>query len=258
MPLFDAHCHLQDERLAPRLDAALARARTAGIAAWVCCGTAEADWEAVRALAAREPGVLPSFGLHPWYVAPRSPGWFAGLRTALAATPAAVGEIGLDFALADADAAAQEEVFLAQYELSRELVLPASLHCRRAFGRLLELLQARGPHPAGFVLHSYGGPAELVAPLAAFGAHFSFSGALTRPHARRARAALAAVPPERLLLETDAPDLPPTLPERVELNEPANLVHVLRAAATILGASEASLAARTWDNGQRLYAKVLR
>lgn len=258
MELFDAHCHLQDARLAEGLADALQRAVAAGVAGWMCCGSAENDWPAVRAVAGAFPAVRVSFGLHPWYAGARQPGWLDRLRALLAAQPhAGVGEIGLDHALEAADLAAQEQVFLEQFALSIELRRPASLHCRRAFGRLLELLPRFGKHPAGFVVHSFSGAAELVAPLARLGAFFSFSGSITRSGNRRGHAALRAVPADRLLIETDAPDLPPAIDGRVPEgpNEPANLTHVLRAAAALLERPEADLARQLWANAQQLFPR---
>ena len=258
MELFDAHCHLQDGRLAAGLVGAMHRATAAGVAGWMCCGSAENDWPAVLAVASAFPAVRISFGLHPWYVGGRQPGWLDRLRAVLAAQPhAGVGEIGLDHALEDADLAAQEQVFIEQFALSIELRRPASLHCRRAFGRLLELLPRFPAHPAGFLVHSFSGAAELVAPLAKQGAYFSFSGSITRSGNRRGHAALRAVPVDRLLIETDAPDLPSVIDGRVPEgpNEPANLVHVLRAAAGLLGMPDADLARQLWTNAQQLFPR---
>ncbi len=258
MQLFDAHCHLQDEKLAGDLAGVMARAAAAGVAGAMCCGSAESDWSATLAVAGNFPAVRVSLGLHPWYVAARQPGWLDRLRTLLAAHPrAGIGEIGLDHALEDADLATQEQVFLDQFALSIELQRPASLHCRRAFGRLLELLPRFGAHPAGFVIHSFSGAAELVAPLARRGAYFSFSGSITRSGNRRGHAALRAVPVDRLLIETDAPDLMPVIAGGVPdgPNEPAHLVHILRAAAALRAMPEATLAARLWDNAQALFSR---
>ncbi len=256
MQLFDAHCHLQDEKLARDLAGVLARAAAAGVASAMCCGSSESDWPATLAVAEKCPGVQLSLGLHPWYVGARQPGWLDRLGALLAAHPhAGIGEIGLDHALEDADLAAQEQVFLDQFALSISLKRPASLHCRRAFGRLLELLPRFGKHPVGFLVHSFSGAAELVAPLEKLGAYFSFSGSITRSGNQRGHAALRAVSAERLLLETDAPDLMPVIAGHVPdgANEPANIVHVLRAAAELRGTTEAELAALTWANARRLF-----
>lgn len=108
MRLFDAHCHLQDERLVTRAAAVFEAAGREGVAGFCCCGTEEGDWGAVADLAAAHPGIVPAYGLHPWYISPRSPDWSAALAARLAANPrAAVGEIGLDHAIADHDDADQ-------------------------------------------------------------------------------------------------------------------------------------------------------
>ena len=256
MQLFDAHCHLQDEKLAGDLAGVMARAAAAGVAGAMCCGSSESDWTATLAVAEKFPTVQISLGLHPWYARERQPGWLDRLRALLAAHPrVGVGEIGLDHALENADLVAQEHVFLDQFALSIELRRPASVHCRRAFGRLLELLPRFPAHPVGFVIHSFSGAAELIAPLAKSGAYFSFSGSITRSGNRRGHAALRAVPIDRLLLETDSPDLMPAIAGLVSEgpNEPANLVHVLRAAAALRGIAETDLATQTWANAQRLF-----
>jgi TatD DNase family protein len=260
MQLFDAHCHVQDERLAPHREAVLARARDAGIARLMCCGSAEDDWGAVQALAERYPAIGASYGLHPGYMRDRTPGWLDGLGRRLSDSRAAVGEIGLDHMLDPATFAEQEEVFVAQLRLARDLGRPASIHCRRAWGRMMDVLQ-RTELPDGLLFHAFSGSRELVAALLPLGARFSFSGTITRSHNRRGREALTAVPLDRLLIETDAPDLAPVLPadaapvcdDRGVVNEPAHLVHVLRSVAAIQGVSEEDTALRTWENAAGLF-----
>ncbi len=257
MKLYDAHCHLQDERLEATLDDALARAREAGVERFMCCGSMESDWEATVRLAQRE-GVRISLGLHPWYVRERGSDWLAKLKEAVGAGAVAIGEIGLDFALADADRELQEELFLAQWRLSVERRLTVSIHCRGAAGRLMELIEAEGAHPVGFVLHSYGGSAEMVPRFASLNGWFSFSGSLTRPGNKRGPAALLAVPKERLLLESDAPDLAPHRPGQppVDVNEPALMVHTLARAAELLEMDQEALAHLTFANATRLFENM--
>lgn len=281
MRLFDAHNHLQDGRLEARRPRLLAEARAAGVARMVVNGSTEADWPAVAALAREQPDlILPAFGLHPWYLRERGDGWETRLAAQLDATPrAGVGEIGLDRWILECPSAAraavasgleapppplaeQEEVFCAQMRLAAELDRPASIHCLRAWGRLVERLRA-GPRPArGFLLHSYGGPAELVAPLAKLGAYFSFPGYFLHTRKARQREAFQAVPPGRLLVETDAPDQ--LLPEALDrhplrdadgraLNHPANLAAVYEGLAALRGMPVTELAARTEENFHRLF-----
>jgi TatD DNase family protein len=208
MRLYDAHNHLQDERFGGRQEELLAVCRREGVAAMVVNGAGEADWPAVAALARRHPDlVIPGFGYHPWYVGKRTPAWREELERVLRETPGAViGEIGLDRWKRGLDLVAQEEVFTWQLRLAAERNLPASIHCLQAWGKLVELLRA-GPRPArGVLLHSYGGPVEMIAPLAALGAYFSLPGYFAHERKQRQRETLRHVPPDRFLIETDAPD----------------------------------------------------
>lgn len=261
--LYDAHNHLQDARLASHRAEIVAAVGRSGIARMVVNGACESDWPDVLALARAHAWVLPSFGYHPWYVGERTPHWRGRLVEYLDAVPSAVGEIGLDRWKPGLDYAGQEEVFLWQFRLSAERNLPASIHCLQAWGRLFDLLRA-GPRPArGFLLHSYGGPAEMVAPLAKLGAYFSLPGYYAHERKARQRETFKLVPRERLLIETDAPDQ--SLPEsRMQhplpadtngkpVNHPANLRPVYEFAADLLGEKLEPLAAQVEENFRRLF-----
>ncbi len=224
-----------------RLNFALERASDAGVECLMSCGSSEEDWQQVADLSPSRPLMLRSFGLHPWYVKERSPKWKDNLVSFLRGQPSGIGEIGLDHAVENRNDQEEEDVFVAQIEIARELKRPVSIHCRRAWERMLELLAAFGKHAPGIVIHSYSGSAESVKPLAELGVYFSFSGAITRETNERGRAALQVVPLDRLLIETDAPDLMPVLPadETRDLsldhpvNEPANLVFILHKVAEL-------------------------
>jgi TatD DNase family protein len=224
MRLYDAHNHLQDERFGGRQAELLAACRQVGVARMVVNGSCEADWPEVFAVAASRQSaadpietevrrsaesplrILPSFGYHPWYVHQRTADWLQNLIRHLDAVPSAVGEIGLDRWKPGLAYDGQEEVFVAQLRLAAERNLPVSIHCLQAWGRLFDLLKA-GPRPErGFLLHSYGGPQEMVKPLADLGAYFSLPGYYAHERKHRQRETFRHVPRERLLLETDAPD----------------------------------------------------
>jgi TatD DNase family protein len=264
----DAHSHLQDPRLAAHLPQVFARAQAAGVGRIHVDATCEADWPAVAALADAHPEtVLVSFGVHPWFIRDRSAGWLQNLRDVLASRPAGIGEIGLDARLGDDLDADREAVFRAQLDLSYELALPASLHCRDAWEPMLKILFALPPHPAGLLIHAYSGPPDALAPLADKNVHVSFGGTLTRPKNLRARENAMRVPAGRFLLESDAPDLPPTLPEGTAphligadgklLSEPAYVPRVGRLLADLRGATPAAIAAETTATARRLFAKLL-
>ncbi len=296
MRLFDAHNHLQDERFAGRQDDLVALCRSIGVARMVVNGSAESDWGAVAELGRRHPDlVIPAFGLHPWYVHERTAGWRDQLERHLDTMPEAViGEIGMDRWILDCPPAAragispelathqvaplaeQELVFGEQMRIAAERNRPASLHCLQAWGRLEEQLRT-GPKPAcGFLLHSYGGPAEMVKSLAGLGAYFGFPGYFLHERKARQREAFRMVPEDRLLVETDAPDqrLPATDelgrvldgkvggeeegvalvgPDGRPLNHPANLRLVYRGLAWVRGTEVEGLAGRVEVNFGRLF-----
>lgn len=265
--LYDAHNHLQDERLGPDPAPLLRAAENENIAAMVVNGASEADWATVLSLALQWPMVIPSFGYHPWYVRERSEQWLERLREHLDSVPSGVGEIGLDRWVKGHDLADQEAVFIPQLRLAAQRNLPVSIHCLQAWGRLLEILEAE-PRPAcGFVLHSFGGPAEMIPALTVLGAYFSLPGYYAIERKQRQRDTFRHVPPDRLLIETDAPDqsLPPErvrypLPEREgrPVNHPANLAAVYAFAAELLGEPLEQLALRVERNFLRVFGGISR
>lgn len=266
MRLYDAHNHLQDERFGGQQAALMEACRKAGVTAMVVNGACEEDWPEVLVLARAWPEVLPSFGYHPWYVHQRSPCWLERLGQFLDLIPSAVGEIGLDRWKSDLAYEGQEEVFVAQLRLAAERNLPVSIHCLQAWGRMLELLRSH-PRPAcGFLLHSYGGPVEMVRPLAELGAYFSLPGYFAHARKVRPQEVFRRVPLDRLLVETDAPDQP-LPPERClhrleepqtgrPLNHPANLRAVYAFAAELRGMPLDELADQVEANFQRLFGRV--
>jgi len=264
--LYDAHNHLQDDRLRPHGASAVAASSRIGLAKMVVNGSCEDDWPQVEALARQYPQVIPSFGYHPWYVKQRSPRWQQTLVEFLDRIPSAIGEIGLDRWIKNHDLPQQEEAFAWQLRLAAERDLPVSIHCLQAWGRLLELLEA-GPRPkCGFLLHSFGGPQEMIIPLARLGAYFSLPGYFAHGRKVRQRETFRHVPPDRLLIETDAPDQ--SLPdERNEfplvdaatgkpLNHPANIVAVYRFAGELLGEPLEVLSVRVEENFLRLFGNL--
>ncbi len=262
MRLYDAHNHLQDSRLdavRPSLDASL---RQTGLVEAVVNGSAEDDWAAVAALARAHAWVRPSFGLHPWYVRERGPGWLEELRKHLLTFPSApVGEIGLDRWIENPDIEAQTACFQAQLDLAVELERPATIHCLRAWGLLEAGMKSRPLPRRGFLLHSYGGPVEMVPAFVKMGGYFSLSPYFG--HARKAAqlATFAAVPLDRLLAETDAPDMWPPDDLNLEplncdgkpVNHPANLRVSYELLARARGMAGEELAGHIELNFRRLF-----
>jgi TatD DNase family protein len=218
-------------------------------------------------LARRFPEVIPSFGYHPWYVNERTSEWKEAMLRHLDAIPSAIGEIGLDRWIENHDLPRQEEVFIWQLRLAAERNLPVSIHCLQAWGRLLELLKTTPRPVCGFVLHSYGGPREMIGPLSDLGAYFSLPGYFAHERKGRQRETFKSVPRDRLLIETDAPDQ--LLPEsRTQyplkdasgkpVNHPANLKAVYEFAAELLGERMETLAAQAEENFRKVFGGVMR
>lgn len=248
----DAHCHLDDERLAELEAEVFARAHAAGVTGFVVAGVDPDSWARQRALAARRPGVRWTAGLHPCAVASLADEAAAAAMSALPAAfegphPATgLGETGLDTRFCARETLPrQEHVFRASLALARALDVPVVLHLngQGTHARALGVLRADGLPRAGGMVHAYSGSAELVADYVALGLHISFAGTVCRPEARKVHAAARAVPASRLLLETDAPDLTP--PELPRPNEPAALLAVARAVSALRGDAAHDLLARS-------------
>ncbi|KAL9681529.1 hypothetical protein QQ045_013314 [Rhodiola kirilowii] len=290
MKLFDAHCHLQDPRIFIKAPKLLETAIDSGVVRFAVNGVSEKDWGVVKQMGETYPSVTPCFGLHPWYVGERSSEWLTTLKQYLNNTPsAAVGEIGLDKGThgRTVDFTDQVEAFRSQLKLAKEVKRPASIHCVRAFGNLLPILKEMGPFPAGIILHSYLGSAEMVPEFAKLGAYFSFSGYLMFMKEQKAKKMLKTVPLERILMESDAPDALPksdltsifliegddSITEALEkqrqgtisvgadklplpkemLNHPANIHTVLDYVANLLGMPKEELGELSYSNAIRVF-----
>jgi TatD DNase family protein len=253
MHLFDAHCHLQDKRIFAKAGDIVARAREAGVTHMLCCGTRESDWDAVKALAARYPEIIPAFGLHPWFAGERSDAWLEKLETLLREVPAAaVGEIGLDHVIDERNDEDQAMVFIAQLKLARNLKRAVSMHCRKAWGTMMEILEKQCGTPDGGAVHSYSGPPDLIRQFETLNVSLSFSGSITYDRNKRGKASLTAVAERYLLVETDSPDIPPLGVEQ-GTNEPAHLKKVAETTALVRGCSVEEIAEITCRNGTRLF-----
>jgi TatD DNase family protein len=250
--LVDAHCHLQDGFLRHALEPALIRARTAGVRMMCCNGTHEGDWGYVLGLGRRHDDICVSLGLHPWYVGERGPDWLWRLEEQVADNPVGIGEIGLDNALDLRNDGEQEDVFLAQMELAVRYERPVTIHCRKAFGRMADLVRAMKERPPFMMLHAYAGSHEMVPVFEKLGFHISICASITRIANRKARTACVRVSPERLLVESDSPAIAPVGVD-FERNEPAYLPMVVEVLAQLRGERPEEMATRTAANAREFF-----
>jgi TatD DNase family protein len=239
--LIDTHAHL--DALDDAADA-LARARAAGVTRVVAIGSGIAAARVARAIAANEEGVFVAAGVHPHQAADGE-----DARAVVGGDAVAVGEIGLDFFRDYAPRERQRRIFQEQLELAAELAKPVIVHTRAADDETADLLEDFG---GAVVFHCFSSPTLL--PVALDRRYYvSFAGNVTYPKADDLRAAAAEVPSDRLLAETDSPYLAPQ-PVRGKRNEPAHVVHTLKALAAVRGVDSAALAEQVDANASAVFS----
>ena len=236
--LFDSHNHLQNHRFDQHRDDLISEMRRVGISRCVVNGTTESDWPKVKRLAQDHPDlVIPSYGLHPWHLKQRSDHWLNTLADLLIESPnAAIGECGLDRWLRDHDIGLQLPIFQKHLDLAVQFDRPITIHCLKAWGPLLTLLKQGTVLPTRLLLHSYSGSLETAKELLKLGAHFSFSGYLLNSRKAKVQEIFRQLPADRILVETDAPDMRPPSPnyQLEDLNHPANLKDIVIQCAQVL------------------------
>ncbi|MBI3434647.1 MAG: TatD family hydrolase [Proteobacteria bacterium] len=255
--LVDSHCHLDFPDFAHDLDAVVARARAASVTRMLTISTRVRRHDCVLALAERFAELFCSVGTHPHQAHEEADITVADLLArARHAKVVAIGEAGLDYHYDHSPRDAQERGFRTHIAAARESGLPLVIHSRDAdadMARILEEETGRGAFAA--VLHCYTGGPDLARRAVALGLYVSFTGILTFKNSGDLREIAAALPADRVLVETDAPYLAPG-PHRGKRNEPAFVAETSRVLAQTRGVSFEAIASQTSANFQRLFAKV--
>jgi TatD DNase family protein len=250
--LVDAHCHLADGAFDADRPEVLARARAAGVEHVVVIGESVGGSERALEIARAGSGLSATAGVHPHEAATWGPGAERRMRELLAEPAAvAVGETGLDYHYEHAPRDAQRAAFEAQLGIAAALDRPVVVHARSADDDVAALLRAWGRRVPAVVLHSFSGGEGLFAAGMEIGAYFSFSGMITFKNWTQV-AAVTRCPPDRILVETDAPFLAP-VPHRGRRNEPAFVRETAARLAQQRGESLESLARRTSENARRVF-----
>jgi TatD DNase family protein len=251
--LFDTHAHLHFSEFAGDLDAVLERARAAGVRRIVTIGTDVPTSRAAVALAAREPDVWASVGIHPHEAASADADALVEIeRLASTARVVAIGETGLDFFRNLAPREAQERAFRAQLALARRAGKPVLVHCRDAHAETLSLLAADGPRERGGIMHCFSGDLEIARRCMDLGLLISLAGPVTYPKPGALPEVARMIPSDRLVVETDCPFLPPQ-PYRGKRNEPAYLAITAARVAELRGERLGDLAAQMSENARALF-----
>ncbi len=220
--LFDSHCHLDFEAFDGNRENLVDKSRKEGISGILIPAVTKERWRLVRQLAARYPGIYSALGLHPMFMDEHQDRHLRDLEMALSIKPVwAVGEIGLDHYDKGADRAAQYQLFKAQVAIAGNARLPLILHVRKAHEEVLRLLR-HNRFEFGGIIHAFNGSAEQASRYRDLGFKFGFGGAITYPRAVKLRTLVGDLPLTDIVLETDAPDMPPISCEKGK-NTPLHL-----------------------------------
>jgi TatD DNase family protein len=249
--LIDSHSHFDVAEFDVDRDAALARARNAGVKRQILPAISIAGFEKLRVLCANENGLFPAYGLHPLFLAEHKLDHLDELKTWVdRERPIAIGECGLDFYVPDLDVSTQRIYFERQLQLARAYDLPVILHARRALDDVTAAIRRTGNLRG--VVHSFSGSPEQAQQLWKLDFHIGIGGPVTYERAHRLRNIIKAMPIEFLLLETDSPDQP-LCGHQGHRNEPARLVDVCTTIAGLRGVSAEEIAEATTRNCERLF-----
>ncbi len=255
--LIDTHTHLDDARYNDDRTAMIARAREAGVEAFVTIGCDLSTSQAAVALAEEYPFVYASIGVHPHEVKHILDSWYGEFRRlAQRQKVVAYGEIGLDYHYNHSSPKEQRERFREQIQLARELKLPVIIHTREAQEDTIAILKEERASEVGGVFHCFSGDVWLAKDALDLGFYLSFSGILTFQNATMLRDIAKTAPLDRLLIETDCPYLTP-IPHRGKRNEPAYVSFVAQKLAELHAdtpdMSADTIGRITTENAKRLF-----
>ena len=267
--MIDTHCHLDGEEFRDDLEAVVARAREAGVTAIGVPGIDLKSCETVLAVCERYPGYcFPMLGLHPEEV---KDDWrevldcikqnlnklYSSLHTPHSSTIIPIGEVGLDFYWSREFEQAQLQAFEEQVRWSVELQLPLMIHCRKAQNEMINILNRYKDELPGGVFHCFTGNVIEPRELLQFDRFvLGIGGVLTFKKSKMPETLAAAVPLDRIVLETDAPYMAP-VPMRGQRNEPAFVAHVCRKLAEVYGVSVETVDEVTTANAARIFPSIV-
>ncbi|RIK76415.1 MAG: hydrolase TatD [Planctomycetota bacterium] len=255
MQLVDTHVHLDQEEFDADRAEVIARAHAAGVSAIVAIGTTAASSESVVKMAAEHPGVFAAVGIQPNYcVQAAAEDWERIVELARRPGVVAIGETGLDRYWDYTPFAVQQDYFDRHIDLAARLGLPFVVHMRDCGDDILAALRAAHERHGSLsgVMHSFTGDADLAEACVELGLYISFAGMATFKKSAESRAVAAAIPADRILVETDSPYLSPE-PYRGKRNEPAHVVHTAACLAAARGETPEAFAEQTTANARRLF-----
>lgn len=252
-PIFDTHAHYDDEAFDEDRDALLAELPENGIARVVNVGASLASCGRTIEIMNRYDYIYGAIGVHPSETAELNDEAFEWLRQQCQLEKCvAVGEIGLDYYWDEPDRELQKEWFRRQLNLARELAKPVIIHSRDAAKDTVDLMTEEHAEEIGGVIHCYSYTKETAEVFLKMGFYFGIGGVLTFKNAKKLKEAVAYIPLDRIVLETDCPYLAPE-PNRGKRNSSLNIPYVVKALAEIKGVEEEAVRKAAWENAHKLY-----
>ena len=253
LAFYDVHAHLADERISDQAQEILAASAAAGVRGIVAAAARRQEWDCIEALA-EESIVYGALGIHPFFLddwGDETAEELAG-RCGRNQQVRAVGEIGLDFQHGRDQAARQIEVLTAQLRVAAARQLPVILHNRKSWSDFFGLLRDLGIDELRGVCHHFTGSREIARKALDLGLYLSFCGPLTYPNAHRLKAMARFVPADRMLTETDSPDLPGAA-YRGQMSSPPQVRDVVEEIARVRQVSTTAVAAQIAENFEALF-----
>jgi len=257
LKLVDTHCHLDIDRHFPDYQEVIQRAGKAGVVDFVMAGVVRRGWPRMFRLQTAHPQLHAAPGLHPMYLSYHQNSDLDELAALAGATNCvAIGEVGLDYFVQGLDRRAQQELFEAQIDIARAHCLPLLLHVRKAHDQVLATLR-RKRFEHGGIVHAFSGSYQQAGQFIKLGFAIGICGTVTYDRALKIRRVAAALPLDSLVLETDAPDLPPRR-YHGEDNSPEYLPEVLDCLTELRSESRDEVAVQTTLNAYRVLPRLNR
>ncbi len=264
MNLIDTHCHLTFEQFAGQVDAVVQRAAAAGVSTCITVGTTLEDSRKAielppllssdRKTRGRYDNIYATVAIHPHEAKSVDENVLAELRRlAQNKKVVAIGETGLDYHYNFSTPDQQQAAFKSHLQIAGEANLPVIIHSREAFDETMQILR-QFPALKRVIFHCFSGSAEQAKVVLDAGYFVSFTGVVTFRSAEKTRAAALAVPPDRLMIETDAPYMSPEPMRKQKVNEPALLIHTARFLADLKGIPFDAFAAQTTSNAKSFFS----
>jgi len=245
--LFDTHCHLDFPEFSPNREKMLAKAEEAGISGILIPGVKREGWRSIRQITATNSACHSALGLHPMFIDEHEDKHLHDLEMALSVGPiAAIGEIGLDFYKSGSNRSLQTHFVSAQVSIAKSAELPVILHVRKAHDEMLKVLSLQN-FAHGGIVHAFNGSEHQAEKYMAMGFKLGFGGAMTFPRAAKLHRLAANLPLESIVLETDAPDMPPATCHQ-PYNTPLHLFDNFRCLVTLRDEPAVLIAEQTTQN----------